>query len=137
MEAYKTQPDDSADYYRGVKAGKGEIYIMRNEAVKLNQAIKDSEEYRHYLCAKEEVMGDRELYQAMNAFRRRNHELQDYNDGINRYQEIHGLALEYEKVLHNPLVNEFLLAEQVLVRAMEDVYEVIADGLELDYGYME
>lgn len=110
---------------------------MRNEAVKLNQVIRDSEEYRRYLCAKEEVMGNQELYQAMNTFRRRNFELQNYNDGINRYQEIHGLALEYEKVLRNPAVNEFLLAEQVLIRTMSEVYETIAEGLELDYSYME
>lgn len=110
---------------------------MRKEAVKLNQAIKDSEEYRHYLCAKKEVMGNQELYQAMNDFRRRNYELQNYNDGINHYQEICGLSMEYEKVLHNPLVNEFLLAEQVLVRTMSEVYEMIAKDLELDYSYME
>ncbi len=110
---------------------------MINEAMKLNQVIKESMEYKNYLGAKERIMGNQELYQAMNAFRRRNYELQSYDDGINRYQDIHNLALEYEKVLRNPLVNEFLLAEQVLTRTMAEAYEIIAGGLELDYSYME
>ena len=78
-----------------------------------------------------------ELYQAMNAFRRRNFELQSYDDGINRYEEIHKLSLEYEKVLREPLVNDFLIAEQIFSRKLAQVYEMIAEGLELDYDYME
>lgn len=111
--------------------------MITKEAHKLNQIIRESDEYNRYLAAKENVMNNQELYQAMNAFRRRNYELQSYKDGVNRYQEIHNLSLEYEKVLRNPLVNEFLMAEQILSRKMTEVYEVIADGLELDYGYME
>ena len=47
------------------------------------------------------------------------------------------MSLEFEPVLRNPAVNEFLVAEQVLTRKMAMVYETIADGLELDYSYME
>lgn len=113
------------------------MITITKEAYKLNQMIKDSEEYNRYQAAKKRVMDDKELYQAMNAFRRRNYELQSFNDGINRYQEIHDLLAEYEKVLRNPLVSEFLTTEQILSRKMAEVYEVIADGLELDYSYME
>lgn len=113
------------------------MITITKEAHKLNQMIKDSDEYNRYLAAKRKVMDDQELYQAMNAFRRRNYELQSFDDGVNRYQEIHNLLSEYEKVLRNPLVNEFLTIEQILSRKMAEVYEVIADGLELDYGYME
>lgn len=111
--------------------------MITAEAVKLNQTIKESEEYNRYQEAMKRVQENQELYQAMNSFRRRNYELQGYEDGINRYQEIHNLGLEYEKVLRNPLVNEFLVAEQILSRKMAEVYEIIADGLELDYNYME
>jgi hypothetical protein len=30
-----------------------------------------------------------------------------------------------------------LIAEQILSRKLAEVFDVIADGLELDYGYME
>ena len=111
--------------------------MITKEAYQLNQMIKDSEEYRQYLQAKAKVKENVELYQAMNAFRRRNFELQSYDDGINRYEEIHKLSLEYEKVLREPLGKDFLIAEQIFSRKLAQVYEKIAEGLELDYDYME
>ena len=111
--------------------------MITKEAIKLNQTIRESQEYQNYITALVHLRENQELYQAMNSFRRRNYELQSYDDGINRYQEINNLALEYEKILRNPLVNEFLVAEQILSRKMTHVYELIADGLELDYSYME
>lgn len=111
--------------------------MITKEAYQLNQVIKNSEEYQKYLQAKDKVKKNIELYQAMNSFRRRNFELQSYDDGINRYEEIHNLSLEYEKVLRDPSVNEFLVAEQILSRKLVEVYEMIAEGLELDYDYME
>ncbi len=111
--------------------------LITNEAKRLNQIIKESKEYKQYLLTMERVKENQELYQAMNSFRRRNFELQSYDDGVNRYQEIHNLALEYEKILRNPIVNEFLIAEQMISRKMEQVYEVIVEDLEFDYSYME
>lgn len=111
--------------------------MITNEAKALNQTIRNSEEYKQYLLTMQRVKENQELYQAMNSFRRRNYELQSYDDGVNRYQEIHNLALEYEKVLRNPLVNEFLVAEQVISRKLEQVYEMIVEDLEFDYSYME
>ena len=110
---------------------------MTDHARRLNQAIKESEEYRHYQDALRAVKNNPELYEAMNTFRRRNYELQSYDDGINRYQEIHNLGLEFEGVLRQPVVNGFLIAEQMLSRKMAEMYETIADGLEMDYSYME
>lgn len=107
------------------------------EARQLNQVIKNSEEYTRYQNARQKVMADQEMYNKMNEFRRRNYELQSYDDGVNRYQEIHNLGLEYETTLRNPVVNEFLVAEQILTRKLAMVYESIAEGLELDYSYME
>ena len=110
--------------------------MITKEAYQLNQVIKDSEEYQVYLKTQNRVKENQELYQAMNEFRRKNYELQSFDDGINRYEEIHKISLQYEQVLRNPLVNEFLVAEQVLSRKLTEVYEVIAEGLELDYDYM-
>lgn len=111
--------------------------MIAKNARALNQTIRDSEEYEHYLLAMKRVQENQELYQAMNAFRKRNFELQSYDDGVNRYQEIHALSMEYEKVLRNPLVNDFLMAEQVISRKLEQVYELIVDELVFDYSYME
>ena len=109
---------------------------MIDHAKKLNQIIKDSEEYRNYQQTLTAVKNNAELYQAMNSFRRKNYELQSYDDGVNRYKEIHDLGLEYESILRQPVVNDFLIAEQMLSRKMAEMYEEIADGIELDYEYM-
>lgn len=111
--------------------------VIVAEARQLNQVIKNSEEYTRYQNARQRVMAEQELYNRMNEFRRKNYELQSYDDGVNRYQEIHNLGLEYEATLRNPVVNEFLVAEQILTRKLARVYESIAEGLELDYSYME
>ena len=111
--------------------------MMLEKARELNETIKNSEEYIRYRECLEAVRKNQELYQAMNSFRRRNYELQSYDDGINRYQEIHNLGLEYEHVLRNPLVNSFLVSEQILSRKMREMYEVIIDDLDMDYDYME
>ena len=110
---------------------------MLEHAKELNRIIKESEEYKRYRETLAAVKSNQELYNAMNDFRRKNYELQSYDDGINRYHEIHNLGLENETMLRNPLVNNFLVAEQILSRKMTEMYEVIADGLEMDYEYME
>ena len=110
---------------------------MLEHAKELNNIIRESEEYRCYQETLSEVRVNQELYQAMNSFRRRNYELQSYDDGINRYQEIHNLGLEYEHILRNPIVNNFLVAEQMFSRRLAEMYEIIADGLDMDYDYME
>ncbi len=110
---------------------------MIKAARELNRIVKESEEYERYQHAMKAVKEDAELYHSMNQFRRRNYELQSYEDGVNRYQEIRDLCHEYEEVLRDPLVNEFLLAEQILVSKLQEVYNIIVDGLEFDYDYME
>lgn len=111
--------------------------MSTNEAVMLNQMILESEEYRGYCRTLAKVRENGELYNAMNSFRRRNYELQRYDDGINRYHEVNKLALEYEKVLRHPDVNAFLVAEQILSRQMQEIYSLITKDMELDYSYME
>lgn len=110
--------------------------MFMKEAMVLNQSIRQSKEYVNYCETLAKVKEDQELYNALNSFRRRNYELQSYEDHINRYHEIYNLALEYEKVLRHPDVNAFLVAEQLFSRKMQEVYEIITDGIELDYDYM-
>lgn len=110
---------------------------MIEKAKELNCVIRNSEEFIKYQKAKRQIMENDELYQAMNAFRKRNYELQNSEDGMNHYEESWNLTREYEKILLHPLVNQFLVSEQILSKKMALMYEVLAEGLELDYDYME
>lgn len=129
MEENKKESNDFTNYFRGIE-------MSMNEAMMLNQSIRQSKEYQDYCETLARLKENKELYDALNSFRRRNYELQSYDDRINRYHEIHNLALEYEKVLKHPDVNAFLVAEQLFSRKMQGVYEAIAEGIELDYDYM-
>lgn len=98
----------------------------------LNEHIKDSEEYKKYISTKRRLCENIELCNKLKEFRRKNYELQN-RQGVNPYDEVLNLVLEYDELLHNSIVNEFLIAEQHICRMMQTVYNSIAEGLEFDY----
>ncbi len=111
--------------------------MITDMAYQLNQVIRESEEYARYQRSLSALKAHPELYHTMNVFRRRNYDLQSWEDGVNRYNELNSLGLEFENVLKEPLVSDFLVAEQVFSRAMQQMYEIVAQDLELDYDYIE
>lgn len=50
----------------------------------------------------------------------------------NPYDEVNNLFMEYDSIVHDTIVNDFIRAEQKLVRMMKLVYEQIADDLDFD-----
>ena len=102
------------------------------ESKLLNQHIHDSDEYKNYISTKRKLCQDKELCHQLKEFRRRNYELQNRTD-INPYDEVLSLVIEYDELLHNSVVSDFLRAEQHICKMMQQVYNSIADGLEFDY----
>lgn len=128
MEENEEEPYDSADYNRGVN-------IMReviNESKQLNEKIKQSDEYKKYIDTKKVLCDNIELYNRLKEFNDRNYELQNQTS-MNPYDEVSALVREYDELLHNSIVNEFLRAEQHICKMMQQVYNSIAEGLEFDY----
>ncbi len=103
----------------------------------LNKALLDSKEYQVYKNAEKALKEQRELYDAVNAFRKRNRQIQMYASDETVFDEMNQLTTEYGTVLRNHLVEEFLIAEQRLCRMMQDVYVLIGKNLEFDDEYME
>lgn len=103
-----------------------------NESVNLNIRIKESKEYKRYIETKNALYMNRELSEQLKEFRRRNYELQNQKD-VNPYDEVVGLVKEYDELLHNSTVSDFLKAEQRICKMMQKVYNSIAEGLEFDY----
>ena len=101
-----------------------------NGSVQLNQKIKQSTEYQNYIDTKKKLCANMELCNQLKEFQRRNYELQNRE---NPYDEVSNLVREYDELLHNSLVSDFLRAEQHICRMMQKVYNSIADGLEFDY----
>lgn len=102
------------------------------ESKQLNEHIRQSEAYRQYLRTKQELYEEPELCRQLQEFRRRNYELQN-KTGINPYDEVKALVTEYDVLLHNSKVSDFLQAEQMVCKMMQKVFTSITEGLEFDY----
>ena len=86
----------------------------------LNACIKDSDVYKNYQYCKDKLRQKPEKLQQLM-------ELLD-----NPYDEVNNLFMEYDSIVHDTIVNDFIRAEQKLVRMMKLVYEQIADDLDFD-----
>lgn len=103
----------------------------------LNRALLQSVEYRNYVNAGKAVKAEPELYQAMNDYRRRNRQIQMYTPDETIFDETNKVLYEFETVLKNELVAEFLDTEQKLVRMLQEVYVRLGSGLEFDDSFIE
>lgn len=106
-------------------------------AARLNEQIKNSEEYHRYMETDRQLKAEPELYERYNEFRRRNYDLQFSEGDSNLYDEVFNLVKEYDTILQDSHVNDFILAEQRLCAMMREVYTVLSKGLEFDYEYLE
>ena len=106
-------------------------------AEELNLEIRNSEEYKRYVDTCNRLKQQPDLYNRFNEFRRRNYELQSSEGDSNLYDEVFNLVKEYDSVLQESLVNDFLVAEQRLNALMREMYATLSDNLELDYEYLE
>ena len=87
----------------------------------LNACIKDSDVYKNYQYCKDKLRQKPEKLQQLMEFRKKNYEIQNNEMLDNPYDEV-----------NNTIVNDFIRAEQKLVRMMKLVYEQIADDLDFD-----
>ncbi len=98
----------------------------------LNETIKESEVYRNYLASREKLYEHPELLQGLQEFKRKNAEIQNNASLDNPYDEVVALFEEYDAIVHDTNVNDFLRAERKLCHMLKTMYEEIADGLDVD-----
>lgn len=102
------------------------------ESKLLNERIKRSAEYQKYIDTKRVLYDNRELYEQLREFRNRNNAVQT-RQGADIFDEMNALLREYDELLHNSIVSDFLSAEQRICKLMQQLYSNIAEGLEFDY----
>lgn len=127
MEENQEKPYDIADNNRGI-----DMNDVIHESVLINEHIKNTKEYKNYINTKRALYDNMDLKNQLKEFRRKNYELQN-RVGVNPYDEVSALVREYDDLLHNSIVSDFLRAEQKICKQMQKVYDSIADGLEFDY----
>ena len=104
---------------------------LHDEVEKLNQMIKDSQEYRMYIYADKMLRIQEELFNATQEYKRKYEDIQRYTEG-NPYDEIQKLYYENDELLHNSTVNEYLRAESAFFKLMRDVIDGICDEIKID-----
>lgn len=107
------------------------------QAITLNQRIRESGEYQNYLDTLHRLREQPDLYYRFNEFRRRNYELQFQEPDGSLYDGVLALVKEYEGVLHESVVNDFRLAEQRLNVLMREIYGILSQDLDFDYEFLE
>ncbi len=137
MEEDEEKSYDFTDYYRsirGIRMNENKVLRLSEE---LNRALLESGEYQKYVSAGKAVKAEPELYRAMNDYRRRNRQIQMYASDETIFDETNKVLYEFEGVLKNELVAEFLAAEQKLVRMLQQVYANLGSNLEFDDSFIE
>ncbi|NDL68226.1 YlbF family regulator [Anaerotalea alkaliphila] len=111
---------------------------MINEIVEFADKIKKSPTYIDYLNYRSLLEAHPELLRDVNEFRRRSFEIQiSHNYGVyNAYENLVHLKDEYDTLLGNPVVKEFLAAELKLSKMISHVFESIADELDFDVDFL-
>ncbi len=98
----------------------------------LNKLIKESEQYANYTACRNTLIEHPDLLNGLNEFKRKNAEIQNNSDIENPFEEINSLVKEYDELVHDTTVSEYLKAERKLCRMMRNIYEEIADGITVD-----
>jgi len=110
--------------------------VNYDKAHELARAIKDSDEYKAFLAAQQNVSADPEASRMLADFRQKQFELQmkqmsGQEVGQADMEQIQKL---YETVQLHQEIRKVLEAERVLGQIMEDVNRIIAEPLQVLYG---
>lgn len=98
----------------------------------LNKMILESDVYTMYIKAKEKLMERPELLDSVRRFRQRSYDIQENSNIDNPFDEINNLSREYDEVVHDTIVSEYIRAEQRLCRMMNRMYETIAADIDVE-----
>lgn len=102
------------------------------ESRQLNRMIKNSKEYSKYIYARNALKMHDELFAKVQEYKKRTFEIQNYGSE-NPYDEVIQLGRDYDELLHNSLVNEYIRAENRLCKLMREMFGEITADLTFDY----
>ena len=96
----------------------------------LMTAIRNSEEFIRYQAIKEKVHGFPKL-------RKKNYLLQNSQGTVDLYEETDRMENEYREFRKNPMVSEYLAAENALCKIVQQINWTLIEGLEFEVGFEE
>lgn len=112
---------------------------VEQKAREMISHLKNTEEYSRYLNSKAVISERTELWDKVNAFRKKTFEIQvnkDYGQ-FEAFERLNRLKKDYEPELQNPVVNAFLDADYELCKEIRRIYRIIAEELNYDMSFMD
>ena len=100
---------------------------LKGELRRVNRLIRDSQEYKAYVFARNALKSKEELYNAVIDFKKKYTDIERYTEG-NPYDELYRLYMENDELIHNSTVNEFLRAENAFSELIRRVTDEIFRG---------
>lgn len=137
MEKNKTKSNDIANYYGGIEViWRDTMQNVEVQTDNLVKAIQESEEYIRYKSVEEALSEQKELWNKVNEFRRNKFFVQ-MKQGENFLEENDKIKSDYDTLLHNGLVEDFLVAEQQLCKLMRKINARIFDSIDMNIDFLE
>ena len=102
----------------------------------LNKELKRSNEYNQYVRVLGNLRAHPDLYARTLELQRRSIHLQSGAD-YNTLEEVGRLRKEFEDILNQPVVIDFLGAEQRVVNMLKRTQEGILEGIELETAALD
>ena len=93
------------------------------------QEVLASEEYKRYACIRDKVKEYPDLKARIDIFRTKNFELQRSDDAFDKLEEF---EREYEELMEEPMVAEFLDAELAFCRMMQKNNNIIMRAIHFE-----
>lgn len=107
--------------------------IQIEEATKKFAAyIQQSDTYKEYLCQRERLKKQPELYEKVNEYRQRNFDIQNETDSEDLFDKMDEFEREYAKFRENPLVEDFLRAELSFCRMMQEINVLLTAEIDFE-----
>ena len=107
-----------------------------NEAIDdLMEAVRGSDAFVRYQAIREKVHGFPELERKITEFRKRNYELQNSRGEVDLYEETDRMEQEYREFRKNPMVQEYLSAENSLCKMVQQINWTLIQGLDFEVGF--
>ena len=104
---------------------------LKGELRQVNRLIRDSQEYKSYIFAKNALKMKDELYRAVIEFKKRYADIERYTEG-NPYDELYKLYVEYDELIHDSTVNEYLRAESAFSELIRMVTDEVFRGFSFE-----
>ncbi len=117
---------------------KEQLQEIMDKTQELLDLIIGSEDYQRYQKGLQELKESGDIYKRVNEFRLKNlsYQLLGDIDSDTNYDNMQQLYTEYKDILMEPMVSQFMFAEQSICKIMRKVQNKIAEGVDIDISYM-